>query len=104
MQHKHLGLGLAEQAHTEQRAAVPAFAALVDQQDELLFRAFGVESVEFADVVVGSDLAVAHVHQDARGRDAVLEQRTLDGGLQLFRQLLHGGCKEGQLRGKPFGS
>ena len=73
LQHEDLGLRLAEQAHAEQRAAVPALAALVDQQDELLLRAFGVEAVELADVVVGGQLFVADVDQDARGRDAVLE-------------------------------
>lgn len=53
LQDKHLGLRLAKQAHAEQRTAVPTLTALVDQQDQLLFRAFVVEPIELADVVVG---------------------------------------------------
>ncbi|MNG29207.1 hypothetical protein D3C84_1145960 [compost metagenome] len=52
LQHKHLRLGLAEQANAKQRTAVPAFAALVHQQDELFIRAYGVQLVELADVVI----------------------------------------------------
>ena len=45
----------------------------------------GAEAVELADVVVGGELHVADVKQDARRRNAVLAQRPL-GELQLAGQ------------------
>ena len=95
LQHKYLGLRLAEQSNPEQRAAVPTFPALVDQQNELFLRACGVELVELADIVVGGQLFLADVDQDARGRDVVLEQRALYGRFQLAGQLVDRGCEEG---------
>lgn len=50
LQNKYLRFRLAEQAHAEQRTAVPTLASFVDQQDELLLRTFSIETVELADV------------------------------------------------------
>jgi len=78
LQHEHLGLWFTKQPHAKQRTAIPAFPPLVDQQDELLLRAFSIQPVELTDVVVGGDFAIAYINQNPRCGNAVLEQRTLN--------------------------
>ena len=67
LKNEYFRLRIAEKSHAEERTAVPAFLALLNQNDKLFFvsfRAKDIEIVEISDVIVFRVLRVTDIQQN----------------------------------------
>ena len=86
------------QGYGEQRAAIPAFFALVYQENELLFGVRRIQIHKFPEIIVGGYFIVADVHQDLVGGYIKFRKHLLDSRTQFFFQFINIGSEEGYFR------
>ena len=99
---KDAGLRLAEHGHPAQRTAVPAFLALVHQNEEALFRGSAVKFVKGAYIVIAGNFGIADIDENLRHGNASPEQLLFQNGAQIACGVLDGGRKEYQFGEHPF--